>query len=229
MTQKLTVLFDLDGTLVDTAPDLMNAHNHIMRKFGYETKTTEDIRSLAGKGASVMIGRSIWGQAKKEFSKILDDKIKSEMVKDFINYYGKNIAVESKLIKGVKEFLNWSKENNISMGVCTNKQEHLAVDLLKKIKIYDYFEYVAGSNTFDYCKPDPRHLTNVIEIMQGDVKKSVMIGDSETDAESARAAGMPFILLEDGYTEKKISEIHHDHLIKNFQGIEKIISKYLIH
>ena len=229
MTQKLTVLFDLDGTLVDTAPDLMNAHNHVMRKFGYETKTTEDIRSLAGKGASVMIGRSIWGQAKKEFSKILDDKIKSEMVKEFINYYGKNIAVESKLIKGVKEFLNWSKENNISMGVCTNKQEHLAVDLLKKIQIYDYFEYVAGSNTFDYCKPDPRHLTNVIEIMQGDVKKSVMIGDSETDAESARAAGMPFILLEDGYTEKKISEIHHDHLIKNFQGIEKIISKYLIH
>ena len=229
MTQKLTVLFDLDGTLVDTAPDLMNAHNHVMRKFGYETKTTEDIRSLAGKGASVMIGRSIWGQAKKEFSKILDDKIKSEMVKEFINYYGKNIAVESKLIKGVKEFLNWSKENNISMGVCTNKQEHLAVDLLKKIKIYYYFEYVAGSNTFDYCKPDPRHLTNVIEIMQGDVKKSVMIGDSETDAESARAAGMPFILLEDGYTEKKISEIHHDHLIKNFQGIEKIISKYLIH
>ena len=229
MTQKLTVLFDLDGTLVDTAPDLMNAHNHVMRKFGYETKTAEDIRSLAGKGASVMIGRSIWGQAKKEFSKILDDKIKSEMVKEFINYYGKNIAVESKLIKGVKEFLNWSKENNISMGVCTNKQEHLAVDLLKKIKIYDYFEYVAGSNTFDYCKPDPRHLTNVIEIMQGDVKKSVMIGDSETDAESARAAGMPFILLEDGYTEKKISEIHHDHLIKNFQGIEKIISKYLIH
>ena len=176
-----------------------------------------------------MIGRSIWGQAKKEFSKILDDKIKSEMVKEFINYYGKNIAVESKLIKGVKEFLNWSKENNISMGVCTNKQEHLAVDLLKKIKIYDYFEYVAGSNTFDYCKPDPRHLTNVIEIMQGDVKKSVMIGDSETDAESARAAGMPFILLEDGYTEKKISEIHHDHLIKNFQGIEKIINKYLNH
>ena len=229
MTQKLTILFDLDGTLVDTAPDLMNAHNHVMRKFGYETKTTEDIRNLAGKGASVMIGRSIWGQAKREFSKILDDKIKSEMVKEFINFYAKNIAVESKLIKGVKEFLKWSRKNNISMGVCTNKQEHLAVDLLKEIKIYDYFEYVAGSNTFDYCKPDPRHLTNVIEIMQGNIKKSIMIGDSETDAEAARNAGMPFILLEDGYTEKKISEIHHDHLIKNFQGIEKIINKYLIH
>ncbi len=226
--QKLTILFDLDGTLVDSAPDLMNAHNHVMKKFGYETKNTEDIRNLAGKGASVMIGRSIWGQAKKEFSKVIDEKIKKQMVKEFIDYYGKNIAIESKLIKGVKEFLEWSKKNNIQMGICTNKQEHLAINLLKEIKIYDYFEYVAGSNTFDYCKPDPRHLTNVIEIMQGDIKKSIMIGDSETDADSAKAAKIPFILLEDGYTDKKVSDIHHDYLIKNFDGIEEIINKYLI-
>ena len=151
------------------------------------------------------------------------------MVKEFINFYGKNIAVESKLVNGVLEFLNWSKKNNISMGVCTNKQEHLAVDLLKQIKIYDYFEYVAGSNTFDYCKPDPRHLTNVIEIMQGKINKSLMIGDSETDSESANAAGIPFILLEDGYTEKKVSEIHHNHLIKDFVGLDKIINNYLNH
>ena len=166
---------------------------------------------------------------KKEFSQINDQGIKKEMVKEFIDYYGKNIAVESKLIKGVIEFLNWAKKNNISMGVCTNKQDYLAVDLLKKIKIYDYFDYVAGSNTFDYCKPEPRHLTNVIDIMQGDIKKSLMIGDSETDAESSKAAGIPFILLEDGYTEKKVSEIHHDHLIKNFDNIEQIINKYLDH
>ena len=162
-----------------------------------------------------------------ETKKILDDKIKSEMVKEFINYYGKNIAVESKLIKGVKEFLNWSKENNISMGVCTNKQEHLAVDLLKKIGIYEFFEYVAGHNTFDYCKPDPRHLTTVIEILDGDLKKSLMIGDSETDANAAKDAGIPLILLEDGYTEKNITDIYHNHLIKDFVGIEKIILKYL--
>ena len=226
--QKLTIILDLDGTLVDSAPDLMNAHNYVMKKFGYETKTTEDIRSLAGKGASIMIGRSIWGQAKKEFSKVIDEKLKKQMVKEFIDYYGKNIAIESKLIKGVKEFLEWSKKNKIQMGICTNKQEHLAINLLKEIKIYDYFEYVAGSNTFDYCKPDPRHLTNVIEIMQGDIKKSIMIGDSETDAETAKAAKIPFILLEDGYTDKKVSEIHHDYLIKNFDGIEEIINKYLI-
>ena len=195
MTQKFTILFDLDGTLVDTAPDLMNAHNHVMRKFGYETKSTDDIRKLVGQGAGSLIGRSVWGQAKKELKKINDDKIKKEMVTEFIDFYGKNIANESKLINGA----------------------------------YDFFEYVAGSNTFDFCKPDPRHLTYVIEIMQGDIKKSIMIGDSETDGNAAKAADIPFILLEDGYTEKNVNEISHNHLIRDFVGIEKIVQKYLHH
>ncbi len=227
MTQKFTIIFDLDGTLVDTAPDLMNAHNYVMKKFGFETKTSEDIKNLVGKGAKSLIGRSVWGQARKELSKVNDEAIKKEMVTEFINYYSKNIANESKLVNGALEFLNWCKKNNISMGICTNKQDYLAIDLLKKINVYDYFEYIAGSNTFDYCKPDPRHLTNVIEIMQGDIKKSLMIGDSETDSNTAKSAEIPFILLEDGYTEKKVTEIPHDHLIKDFIGIEKIISSYV--
>jgi phosphoglycolate phosphatase len=227
MKQKFTILFDLDGTLVDTAPDLMLAHNHVMKKFGYPTKSTEDIRNLAGKGAGALIGRSIWGQAKKEFGKVNDEKIKDEMIKEFINFYGKNILHESTLILGVKKFLNWCKNENISMAVCTNKTEHLAVDLLKKIGIYDYFEYVAGHNTFDYCKPDPRHLTSIIEILDGNIKKSLMIGDSETDANAAKAAEIPLILLENGYTEKNTTEIYHNHLIKDFVGIEKIITEYL--
>jgi len=227
MKQKFTILFDLDGTLVDTAPDLMLAHNHVMKKFGYPTKSTEDIRNLAGKGAGALIGRSIWGQAKKEFGKLNDEKIKDEMIKEFINFYGKNILHESTLILGVKKFLNWCKNENISMAVCTNKTEHLAVDLLKKIGIYDYFEYVAGHNTFDYCKPDPRHLTSIIEILDGNIKKSLMIGDSETDANAAKAAEIPLILLENGYTEKNTTEIYHNHLIKDFVGIEKIITDYL--
>ena len=227
MTQKFTVLFDLDGTLIDTAPDLMNAHNHVMQKFGYETKSTNEIRNLVGKGAASMIGKSLWNQARKELKKIDDERVKSKMVDEFIDYYGKNIAVESRLIPGVLDFLIWCKNNNIAMAVCTNKTEHLAVDLLKKIKVYDYFEYVAGHNTFNYCKPDPRHLTNVIEIIQGELNKSLMIGDSETDSESAKAAGLPFILLEDGYTDKSINEIYHNHLIKDFNGIELIINKYI--
>ena len=227
MTQKLTILFDLDGTLADTAPDLMMAHNHVMKKFGYNTKSIDEIKEYVGKGAAVMIGRSVWGEARKELSKISDKKIKEKMVEEFLLFYKKNIVVKSKLINGVYEFLKWAKSNNISMGVCTNKQEHLAVDFLKKIKIYDFFEYVAGRNTFDYYKPDPRHLTSTIEIMNGDIKKSLMIGDSENDADAAKSAGIPMILLEDGYTEKKIDQIHHDHLIKDFIGIEKIISLYL--
>ena len=227
MTQKYTILFDLDGTLVDTAPDLMKAHNHVMKKYGYETKSTEEIRNLVGKGASALIGRSLWGNAKEEFGKIEDKKVKAEMVKEFINFYGNNILNESTLINGVEDFLKWCNEKKISLAVCTNKQEHLAVDLLKKIGIYNYFEYVAGSNTFNYCKPDPRHITNIIEILSGDIKKSLMIGDSETDANAAKSASIPMILLENGYTERNTSEIYYNHLIKDFVGIEKIISKYL--
>ena len=227
MSQKLTIIFDLDGTLVDTAPDLLSAHNHVMKKFGYNSRNLDEIKNLAGKGAAVMIGRSIWESAKKEFSSIDDQKTKDEMVNEFINFYGKNIVVKSKLVNGVYEFLKWAKSKNISMGVCTNKQEHLAVNLLKKIKIYDFFEYVAGRNTFEYCKPDPRHITSMIEIMNGDIKRSLMIGDSENDADAAKLAGIPMILLENGYTDKKTEQIYYNHLIKDFTEIEKIIIRYL--
>ena len=100
MTQKYTILFDLDGTLVDTAPDLMNAHNHVMKKYGYPTKSTEEIRNLVGQGAGALIGRSIWGQAKKEFHSVNDQKIKNQMSKGFVNYYGSNH--KSSIIKEAK-------------------------------------------------------------------------------------------------------------------------------
>ena len=227
MTQKLTILFDLDGTLVDTAPDLINAHNHVMEKFGYKSKSDNEIKSLNVKGAGAMISRSLWKSAKLELKKIKEKEIKDKMVIEFVDYYGKNILVKSKLINGTKEFLIWCKKNKISMGVCTNKQEHLAIDLLKKIGINNYFEYVAGSDTFDYCKPDARHLTSVIEIMGGDIKKTIMIGDSEVDSKSAENASLPFILLEEGYTDVKTSQIKFDHLVKDFNGLDKIITNYL--
>jgi phosphoglycolate phosphatase len=227
MTQKLTILFDLDGTLVDTAPDLMNAHNHVMKKFGYESKSDHEIKSLIGKGAGTMIGRSLWNSAKIELKKVKEKETKEKMVKEFVDFYGKNILIKSKLINGVKEFLEWCKNKNISMAVCTNKQEHLAIDLLKKIGINNFFEYVAGCNTFNYCKPDGRHLTSIVEILGGDLKKTIMIGDSEVDGLSAENASLPFVLLEDGYTDKKVNEIKHDHLIKDYINFEKIIEKYL--
>ena len=220
MTQIYTILFDLDGTLVNTAPDLMAAHNHVMKKFGHAEKEMSEIKSLAGKGAWVMMQRSF----KEE---IKDEKTKKEMTKEFIDFYSKNIDKESKPIEGVFEFLNWAKSKNISMAVCTNKRESLAIDLLKKIDMYKYFDYVAGADTFEFNKPDARHLTNIVEIIGGDLKKTLMVGDSEVDAMAAQNARVPFVLVEGGYTSKSVEEIKHDVLIKNFTNFKKVIETFL--
>ena len=191
-----------------------------MKKFGHQEKKLSDIKTLAGKGAWVMMQRSF----KKE---IQDKKLKKEMTKEFIDYYSRNIDKGSQPIKGILDFLKWAKSKNISMAVCTNKQERLAIDLLKKLNMYEYFEYIAGSDTFEYNKPDPRHLTNVVEIIGGSLNKTIMIGDSEVDAMSAENAKLPFVLVENGYTEKTTNEIKHDMLIKDFIDFEKKIIKYL--
>jgi len=227
MSRKFTILFDLDGTLVNSAPDLMHAHNHVMKKYGYDERRLSDVKKLAGRGSKVMLTRSMHEMAELTGKIKKTDDIIEEMTKEFIDYYSKNIVKESTLKNGLLNFLSWCKKNSISMGVCTNKQEHLSVDLLKKIKIYDYFDYVAGGNTFDHNKPDPKHLTNTLEIIGGNVKKTLMIGDSETDSKASKAANIPFVLIEDGYTEKKSNEIYHDHLVRDFVGLEKIIVKYL--
>ncbi len=220
MTQIYTILFDLDGTLVDTAPDLMAAHNHVMKKYGKNEKKLSDIKTLASRGAWVMMQRSFKEDVK-------DEKTKKLMVNEFINFYSKNIYKKSKPIEGIFEFLDWAKSKNISMAVCTNKRESLAIDLLKKIDMYKYFDYVAGADTFEYNKPDARHLTSVVEIIGGDLKKTLMVGDSEVDAMSAENAGVPFVLVEEGYTDKSIEEMKHDFLIKNFKNFKEIIKKLL--
>ena len=221
MGQKLTILFDLDGTLVDTAPDLILAHNHVMKKFGYPSRNINELKNAVGSGA-----KAIMAQGNGEW-KWFDEKIQNEMTDEFISFYKKNILNKSTLIHGVKDLLKWCESQKITMGVCTNKTEYLAVDLLKKIGIYDFFKYISGYDTFEYFKPDPQHLIKTIEILKGDKNKSLMIGDSETDANAAKAAGIPMILLKYGYTEKKSEDIYHNHLIKDYVGIEKIISKYL--
>jgi len=227
MNQKFIVLFDLDGTLVNTAPDLMRAHNHVMKKFGYKERKLPDINKLAGRGARFMLEISMNEIAELSGKIKKTNDLLEEMTREFINFYSKNIVKESKLKTGVLEFLNWCKNNFISMGVCTNKQENLTIDLLKKIKIYHFFDYVAGGNTLNHNKPHPRHLTDVIEILGGNLKKAIMIGDSETDSAAAKAANIPFVLIEGGYTEKKVNQIYHNHVVKNFVGLEKIIEKYI--
>ena len=227
MSQKFTILFDLDGTLVNTAPDLMLAHNHVMKKYGYSERKLSDIKKLAGRGSKLMLIKSMHEVAELSGKIKKTDDVVEEMTKEFIDFYSKNIVKESTLKNGVLNFLTWCKKNSISMAVCTNKQEHLSIDLLKKINIYHFFDYVAGGNTFQHNKPDPKHLTDTIEIIGGNIKKTLMIGDSETDSNASKAANIPFVLIMDGYTEKKTSEIYHDYLAKDFIDLEKIVKKYL--
>jgi len=227
MSQKLTILFDLDGTLVNTAPDLMHAHNYVMKKYGYDERKLADIKKLAGRGSKVMLTKSMHEIAELSGKIKKTDDVIEKMTKEFIDFYSKNIYRESTLKKGVLDFLSWCKKKSILMAVCTNKQEHLSIDLLKKIKIHDFFDYVAGGNTFNHNKPNPKHLTDTIEIIGGHVKKSLMIGDSETDSNASKAANIPFVLIKDGYTEKKTNEIYHDHLVNDFVGLEKIVMDYL--
>ena len=113
------------------------------------------------------------------------------------------------------------------MARSLKKSPFVAYHLLKKIDMYKYFEYIAGADTFEFNKPDARHLTNIIEIVGGDLKKTIMVGDSEVDGMSAQNANVPFVLIENGYTEKKPEEIKHNILIKDFVNFENIIEKYL--
>ncbi|MDA7564149.1 HAD-IA family hydrolase [Pelagibacteraceae bacterium] len=224
---KNCLVFDLDGTLVDTAPDLMMAHNYVMKKYGYKEKPIESIRHLAGRGAAAMLIRSIDSQGNLIKNNPIDANTHQQMTDDFITYYRQNISGHSQLRKNVISLLDWCKEKEIICAVCTNKREDLAIKLLKEINIYKYFDFIAGADTFDFRKPDPKHLTEILDILQIDKKNSIMLGDSETDANTAKAAKVHFVLIKDGYTEKSLDNIYHDHLIDDFENVKEIASNYL--
>ena len=224
---KNCLVFDLDGTLVDTAPDLMMAHNYVMKKYGYKEKPIESIRHLAGRGAAAMLIRSIDTQGNLIKNNPIDANTHQQMTDDFINYYRQNISGHSQLRKNVISLLDWCKEKEIICAVSTNKREDLAIKLLKEINIYKYFDFIAGADTFDFRKPDPKHLTKILDILQIDKKNSIMLGDSETDANTAKAAKVHFVLIKDGYTEKSLDNIYHDHLIDDFENVKEIASNYL--
>ena len=220
------ILFDLDGTLVETAPDLMSAHNHVMEKYGFEKKPLSDIRYLAGRGAATMLMRSANSRNTKTENKI-NEKTQKEMTTEFIDFYSKNICKGSVINPGVIDYLKWCKDQKIHLAVCTNKMEHLTIKLLKEIKLYDYFDFIAGADTFNYRKPDPQHITSILEILNTPIENSIMIGDSETDAEASKAAKVKFILVKGGYTEKNYNQIFHDHLVDSFEEIKDLSKKIL--
>lgn len=222
---KYALVFDLDGTLVDTAPDLMMAHNYVMEKYGFRKKPLEDIRYLAGRGAAQMLIKSLDSQGRLISKNEIDNNLHQKMTEDFINFYKENINKSSQLNKNVLPLLKWSKENNILNAVCTNKREDLTLKLLKEINLDSLFDFVAGADTFDYRKPDPRHLTSILDILGIEKNNSIMIGDSETDSETAKNANIKFILVEGGYTEKDSNSIFHNYYINDFIKIKDIVIK----
>jgi phosphoglycolate phosphatase len=205
----------------------MMAHNYVMKKYGYKEKPIESIRHLAGRGAAAMLIRSIDSQGNLIKNNPIDANTHQQMTDDFIDYYRQNISGHSQLRKNVISLLDWCKEKKIICAVCTNKREDLAIKLLKEINIYKYFDFIAGADTFDFRKPDPKHLTEILDILQIDKKNSIMLGDSETDANTAKAAKVHFVLIKDGYTEKTLDNIYHDHLIDDFENVKEIASNYL--
>ncbi len=192
-----TIVFDLDGTLVDTAPDLTNALNEALGARGYPPVRGEAVRASVAFGARAMIAEGLHQVAAPDEDRS-DDRIEA-MLADFLAHYEANIAVESVPFPGALEALEELRALGASLAVCTNKREQLALHLLRSLGIADRFAAIAGRDTFAASKPDPLHLTATIAAAGGDPARAVMIGDSDVDIRTAQAAGVPAIAVRFGY------------------------------
>ena len=187
-----TVVFDLDGTLVDTAPDLTNALNHVLVERGHAPVTLATIRSTVGYGARVMIEEGL------RQTGVTDDI--DAMLEGFLRYYEKNIAVESRLFPGALTALEELRVRGVRLAICTNKRENLAHLLLEALDITGFFQAIAGRDSFPMSKPHPGHLLRTIEAAGGDPENALMVGDSDIDVKTAKSAGVPVIWVSFGYS-----------------------------
>ena len=206
-----TIIFDLDGTLVDSSPDLSATLNHLLRKNNRPEIPPEKIRQMVGKGAKALI--------QKGFSKSGDMPSEVELTKlfnEFIDYYYHNIAVKTKIFPSLIQVLEELKSYNIPLGVCTNKTLKLSEKLLKDLELFDYFSVLTGSDSFKYMKPDPRHILSTLSIIKADPKKAIMVGDSSNDIIAAQQAGISSIGVTFGYTDKHISEYNPTQTIDHY-------------
>jgi phosphoglycolate phosphatase len=185
-----TIVFDLDGTLVDTAPDLTNALNHALARAGQAPVSAETVRSLVGMGARVMIEEGL------RRAGVTGDL--EAMLGDFLVHYEANIAAESRPFPGAAEALELLRGEGAKLAVCTNKREYLSRKLLQELGLEGYFGAIAGRDTFPMAKPDPGHLTGAIRLAGGAPSRAVMIGDSDVDVRTAKAASVPIVLVSFG-------------------------------
>jgi len=212
------LIFDLDGTLVDTAPDLLGAMNAVLLQQGRRMLDPETLRHMVGFGAASLIR-----QAMAETGAPVSEDLLPRLVDDFVVHYGAHIADASVPFPGVLDTLAELQTHNVPMAVLTNKPQELALPLLDALDMSRFFGAIHGAGRFSYVKPDPRVFHHVVEELAGDPNApAVMIGDSTTDAKTARAANAPVILLSYGYTPDPVETLGADAVTGDFRDIPRL-------
>jgi phosphoglycolate phosphatase len=210
-----TVVFDLDGTLVDTAPDLTNALNDVLVRRGYEPVSAETIRSAVGMGARIMIESAL--------ERTGDAADIEPMLAEFLAHYDANIAAESRPFPGAVASLETLKERGATLAICTNKRAYLARKLIAALGLEGYFQAIAGRDSFAVAKPHPGHITETIAAAGGAPSRAMMVGDSEVDILAAKGAGLPVVMVSFGYAPAPLDGIRPDAVIDHFDELAPLV------
>jgi phosphoglycolate phosphatase len=219
-----TIVFDLDGTLVDTAPDLAAATNHALGWVGLEPIAITQLRPFIGHGAKAMIEAGLrFHDADPSENEL------AEVHRQFLAYYSDNVAVASRPFEGVVELLDQLRGAGARLAVCTNKLEGLSRLLLNALDLDRRFAAIAGRDTFDVFKPAPGHLVKTIELAGGSSTRAVMVGDSEVDIATAAAANVPSIAVTFGYTTVPVRELGPGAVIDHYRqfigALERVLAQ----
>lgn len=212
-------VFDLDGTLAETAGDLIGTLNVILAREGLAPLPLERARDLLGAGARALIQRGFSAEGVA-----LEPARLERLFADFLAYYGDHLTDHSHLFPGVGAALDRLEAEGFRLAVCTNKVERHARDLLAALGLAPRFAAIVGKDTFPFSKPDPRHITATIEAAGGDPARSVMVGDSRADVDAARAAGVPVVGVTFGYTAVPMRELAPDRLIAHFDDLPAAVA-----
>jgi len=215
---SLTIVFDLDGTLAETAPDLIDALNHVLHGDAVAPVPVEAARSLLGAGARALIERG-YARAGRALTKA---RLEAQFA-EFVTFYNAHIADRSALFPGAAACLDRCRAAGWRLAVCTNKLEHSSNLLLEKLGVRDRFAFVCGQDTFGVAKPDPKPLLQTVARAGGRVERAVMVGDSITDIRTARAAGMPVVAVDFGYTDVPVTELGPDRVISHFDALDAAV------
>jgi phosphoglycolate phosphatase len=211
-----TIVYDLDGTLADTAGDIIGALNAVLTGEGLTPLPLAKARSMIGTGGRALISRGFAASGRG----LGDEKLEA-LFADFLAYYNAHIVVQTRLYPGVSAALERLAAAGWRQAICTNKVELSAKLLIKKLGLADLFDFVCGQDTFGIGKPDPKPLLKTIAAAGGAPERAIMVGDSATDIRTARAAGLPVIAVDFGYTEVPVSELGPDRVISHFDELAR--------